>query len=84
VQHLAHVAESLQQPPSQVVAGLAQLASFLQQLEQPLVTSNVPTAITIANIIMVFIFSFLGFCRPELFQTKSLPFKRQFLPAVSA
>jgi hypothetical protein len=58
VQHLAHVAASLQQPPSQAMAGLA--LSFLQQVEQPLVIIN-PAAKTAARIIIDFIiFNFVG------------------------
>lgn len=54
VQHLAHVAGSLQQPPSHFIAGLAQALSWLQQVEQPVVI-RIPAAKVAASSIIVFI-----------------------------
>jgi hypothetical protein len=56
VQHLPHVALSLQQLPSQAMAGLAH-APLLQVVEQP-VAIRVPTAQTSASIV-IFIFTFV-------------------------
>jgi len=60
LQHLAHVAGSLQQPPSHFIAGLAQVPSFLQQVAQPVVI-RIPAAQTAASSIIVFMFDYLGF-----------------------
>jgi hypothetical protein len=54
LQHFAQVAASLQQLPSHFIAGLVQVPSFLQQVEQP-VDIRIAATATIASIIIVFI-----------------------------
>jgi hypothetical protein len=65
VQHLAQVALSLQQPPSQAIAGLALLA--LLPVEQPVVIS-IPAAKIVAKIIIVFIWFTFGCPQTRFYQ----------------